>query len=435
MRSTLVGLVTLALASTSIAQVDYPGAIWRAANSGNFSVATRPTSTPILYVVIHITEGSYSGAISWFQNAASNVSAHYVIRSSDGEVTQMVREKDIAYHAGVWWYNQRTVGIEHEATSTNSAWYTQNLYRSSAALTRYLTTKYNIPRTRTFIIGHRETGAATSCPGDIWDWDFYMGLVQQGAAVVSVNAPDFMLPGADAPMTVVLQNLGEFSWSNVSGADYVELRTSPDGRVSPFAPPSGWITSSRVRSVPSLVAPNAQTTLSFNLRGPSSPGSFTERFQLWRQTTGYFGPIIEATINVGTIDKVIDNTSADFGVVGTWSTGNSAVGRFGADYRFFQTTPKTIAKAQWLLNAPADGLYDVYAMWPAGTNRTTAATFDVVGGRDRVVRVFNQQLNGGIWNRIGRIPLRQGRGIATVSGSSTQSGVVMADAVRLVGPL
>ena len=42
----------------------------------------------IRYIVIHDTEGSYQGAISWFQNPNSGVSAHYVLRSRDGELAR-----------------------------------------------------------------------------------------------------------------------------------------------------------------------------------------------------------------------------------------------------------------------------------------------------------------------------------------------------------
>lgn len=37
--------------------------------------------------MIHVTQGSYAGTISWFKDAAAQVSAHYVIRSSDGQIT------------------------------------------------------------------------------------------------------------------------------------------------------------------------------------------------------------------------------------------------------------------------------------------------------------------------------------------------------------
>ena len=49
-------------------------------------------------LVLHGTAGA--GTIEWFLNPASKVSAHYVV-AQDGKVTQMVREADTAWHAGV----------------------------------------------------------------------------------------------------------------------------------------------------------------------------------------------------------------------------------------------------------------------------------------------------------------------------------------------
>jgi hypothetical protein len=76
----------------------YTGAIWKAASSSNYSSGRSGYS--VKYVVIHDVEGSYSGAISWFQNSAAQASAHYVIRSSDGQITQMVDESNTAWHDG-----------------------------------------------------------------------------------------------------------------------------------------------------------------------------------------------------------------------------------------------------------------------------------------------------------------------------------------------
>src|SRR4029078_1230864 len=75
----------------------YAGALWSPAYSGNYQVASRGAAQ-INNIVIHTTQGSYSGTISWFKNAAANVSAHYVVRSSDGQITQMVDDKNIAWH-------------------------------------------------------------------------------------------------------------------------------------------------------------------------------------------------------------------------------------------------------------------------------------------------------------------------------------------------
>ena len=74
---------------------DYPPALWDPAPECNWEPRTKEVSA----VVIHYTEGTYAGCISWFKNCDAQVSAHYVIRSADGQVTQMVREADKAWHA------------------------------------------------------------------------------------------------------------------------------------------------------------------------------------------------------------------------------------------------------------------------------------------------------------------------------------------------
>ena len=123
-------------------------------------------------------QGSYAGSISWFQNPSAQVSAHYLIRSSDGAVTQMVRDKDIAWHAGNWTYNTQSIGIEHEGFVNDASWYTDAMYRSSAALTKYMCDKYGIPKDRSHIIGHNEVpGATHTDPGPNWNWSYYMQLV------------------------------------------------------------------------------------------------------------------------------------------------------------------------------------------------------------------------------------------------------------------
>lgn len=161
-----------------IDSTDYGPALWNPAYSGNYLTSNRPTSSAISYVIIHTTQGSYAGTISWFKNASSNVSAHYVIRSSDGQITQMVREKDIAYH--VRSYNTSSIGLEHEGFVDNPSWYTDAMYNASAALTRNICLKYGLPMTRSVIKGHNEMpGNDHTDPGPNWNWTRYMQLVTQ----------------------------------------------------------------------------------------------------------------------------------------------------------------------------------------------------------------------------------------------------------------
>ena len=152
---------------------DYPDAKWVPADGNNFASGRAETLNKI---VIHVTQGSYAGSISWFQNPEAQVSAHYVVRSSDGEVTQMVRDADTAYHARS--ANASSLGIEHEGYVDDPSWFTDAMYRSSAALTRHLADTHGIPKDREHIIGHSEApGNDHTDPGPNWDWDKYMGLV------------------------------------------------------------------------------------------------------------------------------------------------------------------------------------------------------------------------------------------------------------------
>ncbi|MEU8012150.1 N-acetylmuramoyl-L-alanine amidase [Micromonospora parva] len=187
---------------------DYGPAVWAPASTSNYTVASRPGSHPVTRIVIHTAQGSYSGTVGWFQNPAAQASAHYTFRSSDGAVTQSVREKDIAWHAGNWTYNTQSIGIEHEGYVDNPAWLTDAMYRASAALTRSLATKYGIPKDRAHIIGHNEVpGATHTDPGPNWNWTYYLQLVNGitgvGSGTVSTSASTLNVrsgPGASYPV-------------------------------------------------------------------------------------------------------------------------------------------------------------------------------------------------------------------------------------------
>ncbi len=173
--------------------------IWDPTN--NFS----NRDTTISAVVIHVMQGSYSAAISWFKNPQSHVSVHYLVRSRDGQVTQMVREKDEAWH--VRSANPYTIGIEHEGYVEDSTWFTKVMYQSSADIVRHICKKYNINPRRTFYrdtlddgtvldYGLHELAGGNWCtriaghqhfprqahvdPGPYWHWNYYYRLVNLG---------------------------------------------------------------------------------------------------------------------------------------------------------------------------------------------------------------------------------------------------------------
>jgi N-acetyl-anhydromuramyl-L-alanine amidase AmpD len=191
---------------------DYPPAIWDPAPECNWEPRTKQVSA----VVIHYTEGSYAGCISWFKNCESSVSAHYVIRSADGQVTQMVREADKAWHARS--ANGYTIGIEHEAYGNIWSFFTEEMYQSSADLVRDICMRHaNINGQRTFYRdtldngiclnnGLHDLGGEEACtkirghqhypdqshtdPGPYWDWNYYYKLINEGTPVTVMEGEE-----------------------------------------------------------------------------------------------------------------------------------------------------------------------------------------------------------------------------------------------------
>jgi len=178
-------------------------------NYGNFDLANRPADgLDIRYIVIHNTEIDYNTTLQVFQRPSTSVSTHYVVRAEDGQIAQMVRNKNVAWHAGNWYFNGHAIGVEHEGVAIEGAtWYSEQMYHASARLVRYLAATYGIPLDRAHVIGHDEIPGPTPAqqadmhwdPGPFWDWAHYMQLLGApigieggipGSDIVTIN-PDF----------------------------------------------------------------------------------------------------------------------------------------------------------------------------------------------------------------------------------------------------
>ena len=167
-------------------RADYGRAVWRPAYRGNYTNASRG-ARQIDLIVIHVAQGSYSSAINWFQDPRANASAHYVV-NRNGRVAQCVKNEDIAWHAGWWKTNKRSIGIEHAGRIGNPRSFTRKMYSSSARLSAYLCRRYNIRADRRYIIGHNQVpgcrgrGGGVGChrdPGRHWNWKKYIRLVKR----------------------------------------------------------------------------------------------------------------------------------------------------------------------------------------------------------------------------------------------------------------
>lgn len=171
---------------------DYPNAIYNLTTC-NFS--NRPAGAGINFYFVHyVATGTYEGAISWFKNCSSQVSAHYVVRNTDGQITQVVDEEDRAWSQGVTEYNDQGIGVEHEVLATNlSMWDSEPMLREAGKLAADVCNRNLIPKQRRGnngekgIYGHSDV-RATDCPNLTQErWNNFMAKV--AGALPAVGTP------------------------------------------------------------------------------------------------------------------------------------------------------------------------------------------------------------------------------------------------------
>lgn len=172
---------------------DYAAAVYNLTTC-NFN--SRPSGAAIRYYFVHyIAVGTYEGTISWFKNCSAQASAHYVVRNSDGLVTQMVDEEDRAWSQGVTEYNDQGIGVEHEVLATNLAmWESQPMLASAGRLAADVCNRNNIPKQRranngeSGIYGHSDV-RATDCPNMTPQrWTSFLANVQNTTPSVGTPA-------------------------------------------------------------------------------------------------------------------------------------------------------------------------------------------------------------------------------------------------------
>ncbi len=116
-------------------------------------------------IVEHHTDGAWEGAVRTLRGETTRqASAHFLV-GRDGRIVQFVSLADIAWHAGNWEVNVRSVGIEHEHYKIGDRYvgWTEEQLNASAALHRWLFAQMkNPPR----IVRHRDV-ASTTCPMDL----------------------------------------------------------------------------------------------------------------------------------------------------------------------------------------------------------------------------------------------------------------------------
>jgi N-acetyl-anhydromuramyl-L-alanine amidase AmpD len=168
---------------------DYSGAIFRSSpnyNSRNGSAVT--------LVVIHSCEGGYSGCWGYLRTSAAQASAHYVVKENGGEITQLVREANRAWHVAASYncayagnaqcnkngvsVNNFSVGIEHAGYASQASW-SSGIIESSAKLTCDITKRHGVVRDRNHIVSHGQLQPYNRTdPGPNWPWSHYIDRVR-----------------------------------------------------------------------------------------------------------------------------------------------------------------------------------------------------------------------------------------------------------------
>ena len=156
----------------------------------NYTQAKRSESA-IRFIIIHVSEGSFPGTVAWLRDPKAHASANFVV-GRKGQVQQLVPLHDIAWHAGNWAYNLRSVGIENEGFTDDPLGFTNAEYRSTARLAAVIARRALIPIDRRHIIGHYQVPDPNdplqgggidnhTDPGKYWRWSYFLKLVERFA--------------------------------------------------------------------------------------------------------------------------------------------------------------------------------------------------------------------------------------------------------------
>ncbi|WP_405104077.1 DNRLRE domain-containing protein [Micromonospora sp. NBC_01412] len=171
----------------------------------------------------------------------------------------------------------------------------------------------------------------------------------------------------------------------------------------------------------------AQTT-----RTVTSAGGSSNRTMTWSYfPDGKLKSRSDDGVPVGKQVVLVDNS--DFNnttATGTWTTANTATGKYGTNYATAPAGTGTNTFT-WQLNVPQSGTYEVFAQYPQVTGAATDATYTISHGNGDTTKTVNQSTNAGAWVRLGSYSFTEGN-THNVSLSDQATGTVVADAIKLV---
>lgn len=124
----------------------------------------------IKQIVIHHNAGTLTTEGCWQTWQSRAASAHYQVEVN-GTVGQLVYDSNTAWHAGNWYENLDSIGIEHADAPGSSSrnWHlTEATINSGAKLVALLCMEYDLgrPQWGVNVVGHRDV-SSTECPASL----------------------------------------------------------------------------------------------------------------------------------------------------------------------------------------------------------------------------------------------------------------------------
>jgi hypothetical protein len=388
MRRAAVLAVLAALVLPGRAAADAPfGVTSVPASPRNYSQAYRPASM-VRLVVVHATEGSFGGTVSWFRNPAARASANYVV-ARDGRAVHMVSDSAVAWHSGNGYVNRHSIGVEHEGFTGILATFTDVEYRASARLVAGILRHYVLPIDRRHVIGHSEVpdpfhpglfGGSShhTDPGRYWSWSRYMTYVR--AYATGQTPPplpfDVTIPGLALGQTLT----GAVRWeAAVAGlpADHVDFLV--DGKLRETARETPYVYGGAAATWDTRTEPNgfhvltvhavaadgrtADASLPVTFANGVTPPHIVSPGLVEGQTVS--GPVRWEVATTGTVDRVeflVDGVLRDTelrapyvfgGASGSWNTAAEAPGPHVLKVRAVGPRHVTTATTTVTVAAPA----------------------------------------------------------------------------------
>lgn len=168
------------------------------------------------------------------------------------------------------------------------------------------------------------------------------------------------------------------------------------------------------------------------------PGNWTLCCQAW----GYNGGRSQVVVTAGqvtqcdqvmqpgvTSDYILD--TGEVQLTGDWTIGTSATDKFGYDYRYILAGNGS-NRAVFMLPRDMQGKYRLYVWYSGGSNRATAACYELHQGSEISKVAVNQQKNAGHWYALGEWKFTANESAAVHIPDTFSGGdVVIADAVKL----